>query len=669
MSNHLALESSPYLKQHMNNPVDWYPWGEEALSRAKNEDKPIIISIGYSTCHWCHVMERESFENEDIASVMNDDFVCIKVDREERPDVDQVYMDAVGAMGQQGGWPLNVFLTPERKPFYGGTYFPPNGWLGLLNNVADVFKNKRAELNESAEKVTEEINKSTFGGSFQDADSEINEATFEKIAEKIAPTFDTINGGTAGAPKFPMPAIWLFLTQSLNQVENLGFKEQLLLTLDRMVFGGIYDQIGGGFARYSTDNEWFAPHFEKMMYDNGQLVSLYSKAYKLAPKAHYKEAVFQTVEWLKREMLNDDGGIYAALDADSEGQEGKFYIWTDEELQGLLADKYELVKKYYNTTGSGNWEKDWNILNRNTNDNAFADENGIAEGELKSIITSVQSTLLENRAKRIRPGLDNKILLGWNALMSSGLVDAYNTFGEEEFLILAKSNIDFILENMLEGDVLFHSYGKKSQGYMDDYALFIQTLIDMYQATFDEQYLNRANTLTDYVMNSFYDEKEFSFFFTSRDSEKLIVDKKEMFDNVIPASNSVMANNLIKLGTMMDKQDYHQTAQSMLSQVYKVVTKQPNYMSNWAIAFHLNFYAPLEIIIIGTEALAFKAALSKQKLPNYVIMGAESVSDLPLLEGRKAIEGKTTIYVCQHKTCQLPVFSVEDALSQIIKAS
>jgi uncharacterized protein YyaL (SSP411 family) len=273
--------------------------------------------------------------------------------------------------------------------------------------------------------------------------------------------------------------------------------------------------------------------------------------------------------------------------------------------------------------------------------------------------------LLENRAKRIRPGLDDKILLGWNALMSSGLVDAYNTFGEEDFLILAKRNIDFILENMLKGNVLFHSFGKKLQAYMDDYALFIQSLIDMYQATFDEQYLNRANTLTDYVMNSFYDEKEFSFFFTSRDSEKLIVDKKEMFDNVIPASNSVMANNLIKLGTMMDKQDYHQTAQSMLSQVYKVVTKQPNYMSNWAIAFHLNFYAPLEIIIIGTEALAFKAALSKQKLPNYVIMGAELASDLPLLEGRKAIDGKTTIYVCQHKTCQLPVFSVEEALVQI----
>ena len=666
-TNKLSEESSPYLKQHMHNPVDWYPWGEEALSRAKDEDIPIIVSIGYSTCHWCHVMERESFENEAIASMMNDHFVCIKVDREERPDVDQVYMDAVGAMGQQGGWPLNVFLTPERKPFYGGTYFPPDGWLGLLNNVADVFNTKRAELNESAEKVTEQINKSTFGGSFQDADSEINERTFKEITEKIIPSFDTINGGTSGAPKFPMPAIWLFLAQSLNQEENLAFKNQLFLTLDKMVFGGIYDQIGGGFARYSTDNEWFAPHFEKMMYDNGQLMSLYSKAYKLAPKAHYKEAVFQTVGWLKREMLNDDGGIYAALDADSEGQEGKFYIWTDNELQALLADKYELVKSYYNTTGSGNWEKNWNILNRNTDDKTFAAENGIEEGELKSIIASVQNTLLENRAKRIRPGLDDKVLLGWNSLMSSGLIEAYNAFGEDEFLNLAKRNIDFILNNMLEGNVLFHSYGKKSQAYMDDYALFIQSLIDIYQATFDEHYLNQANKLTGYVMNSFYDEKEFSFFFTSRDSEKLIVDKKEMFDNVIPASNSVMANNLIKLGIMMDKQNYHQTAQSMLSQVYKVVTKQPHYMSNWAIAFHLNFYTLYEIIIIGEQALEFKAELSKLKLPNYVIMGTKTDSDLPLLADRKSIDGKTTIYVCQHKTCQLPAFSVNEAVKQMIE--
>lgn len=667
-SNHLAKESSPYLKQHARNPVDWYPWGEEALSRAKNEDKPIIVSIGYSTCHWCHVMERESFENESIAEVMNAYFICIKVDREERPDVDQVYMDAVGAMGQQGGWPLNVFLTPDKKPFYGGTYFPPDGWVALLENVKNVFHTKRNELEDSAEKVTESIGKSTFGGSFQIGGLNIDDNTFKGISEKVRNSFDTINGGTSGAPKFPMPAIWDFLAQSLSQNHDVEYSKQLLLTLDKMVFGGIYDQIGGGFARYSTDNKWFAPHFEKMLYDNGQLLSVYSKAYKIEPKIQYKEAVYQSVEWLKREMLDRKGGFYSALDADSEGQEGKFYIWTDTELADQLGEAdYNLVKKYYNTTAAGNWEKGWNILYRNIDDESFAEANGFEPDELKQKINSINQTLLDIRSTRVRPGLDDKILLGWNALMSSGLIQAYKTFEEENFLKLAQRNVDFMLEEMCDGNMLYHSFGKTIQGYMDDYALFIEVLIELYQVTFNEHYLNRANDLSHYAISSFYDDKEYSFYFTSRDSEKLIVDKKEIFDNVIPASNSVMAKNLLKLGTMLDNAGYIKIVESMLQQVYKLVTQQPHYMANWASVFHLYHYAPYEIIIVGTQAHEMRGALSKMKLPNHILMGTTSESNLSLLEGRIAVDGKTTIYVCQKKTCQLPVFSVEEALGQIFE--
>jgi len=659
--NHLSKESSPYLKQHAHNPVDWYPWSEESLARAKKEDKPMIVSIGYSTCHWCHVMERESFENEEIAKVMNANFVCIKIDREERPDIDQVYMDAVSAMGLRGGWPLNVFLTPDRKPFYGGTYFPPKGWLGLLKNIADVFHSQRDELENSAQKYVDALSKEALKYREQTSESSINTDTFDRIKQRLIQNFDAHNGGTTGAPKFPMPSMLNFLAQSISQNKSTDYSKQLFLTLDKMVLGGIYDQIGGGFARYSTDDKWFAPHFEKMLYDNGQLVGLYSKAYKSHPKSHYKEAVYQTVDWLKREMTDANGGFYSALDADSEGVEGKFYVWTDEELQSILGKDYELVKDYYQVTEKGNWENDWNILHRKYDNESYSSADNLHDFELKQKISSLNKILLGERAQRIRPSLDDKILLGWNALMSSGLIEAYKTFGEEEFLQVAKTNIDFMLNEMCEDNTLFHSYRKKLQGYMDDYALFIEVLIELYHVTFEERYLIKAESLTHYTLQSFYDKEADSFFYTSRDSEKLIVDKKEMYDNVIPASNSIMANNLLKLGIMMDSSKFIKTAQSMLLQAYNLVIQRPNYMSNWARAFHLFYFEPLEIIIVGEQVHKMKLELSKMNLPNHIMMGTVLNSDLPLLKDRISIDGKTTVYVCQNKTCELPVFSVGEA--------
>lgn len=663
-SNHLIKESSPYLLQHAHNPVDWYAWNEESLKKAREEDKPIIVSIGYSTCHWCHVMERESFENEDIADVMNEHFICIKVDREERPDVDQVYMDALHAMGLQGGWPLNVFLTPDQKPFYGGTYFPAQGWKGLLLNIAEVYQSKRDALEESAQKFEQALNRDPLGNLGTEK-TPIAKVSLENINTNLAQGFDRQKGGMGAAPKFPMPAIWKYLIQYLSQDQHQQLSDQLHLTLEKIALGGIYDQVGGGFARYSTDADWFAPHFEKMLYDNAQLMSVYSSAYRLKPCKLYRDAVYQTVDWLSREMLNDKGGFYSALDADSEGQEGKFYVWTEQELKNSLGDDFGFVKAYYNTTAAGNWEQDWNILHRKVDDQAFCVQNPIDEEALEKLVASVNSRLLEQRSERIRPGLDNKVLSGWNALMAKGLLDAYNVFGEKSFLELAVNNLEFILHELIDGDNLYHSAGKQIPGFMDDYALVIEVLIEAYQVTFEESYLQTAESLADHCIKNFYDDEKKFFFYTSRKSERLIADKKEIHDNVIPASNSVMASNLLRLAVILDNQDYHDIGSSMVGALVSLIEKEPRYMANWATALHQVVHPPFEVVVVGERAQELRNELSKHALPNHIFAGTIYASELPLLQGRKALDGQTTIYVCRNRTCQLPVHTVKDALKQM----
>ncbi|MEQ6120210.1 thioredoxin domain-containing protein [Reichenbachiella sp. MALMAid0571] len=661
-SNSLINETSPYLLQHADNPVNWYAWNDRTLSKAKNEDKPILVSIGYSTCHWCHVMERESFENEEIAKVMNEYFVCIKVDREERPDVDQVYMDALHAMGLQGGWPLNVFLMPDQKPFYGGTYFPAQGWKSLLLNIAEVFKTKRDALEESAVKFVEALNRDQFSGHQNNA---LTEESLDKINANLINGFDRVRGGMGSAPKFPMPVIWKYMIQYLANDEHNELSNQLHLTLEKIALGGIYDQVGGGFARYSTDADWFAPHFEKMLYDNGQLLSVYSDAYKLKPNTLYKHAVYQTVEWLNREMLDESGAFYSALDADSEGIEGKFYVWTDQELKECLKEDFLFAQKYYNASRTGNWEHGWNILHRRVDDVNFAKEKSLKPEELNVLIQSMNDRLLEKRLERIRPGLDDKILTGWNALMSKGLLDAYKAFGDRDFLDLAINNVNYILSTQVNGNLLYHSAGRQIKGFMDDYGLVIELLIETYQITFDETYIEKARELTEYCLDEFYDLNQKFFYYTSRSSERLIADKKEIHDNVIPASNSVMAGNLLKLGTIFENEKYTDAASYMIAKLSSLTEREPRFMTNWAVALHLKLKELYEVVIVGEKANDIRNELSKHSLPNHIFMGTESNSDLPLLKDRTAVNGQTTIYVCRNRTCQLPVHTVEEALARM----
>ncbi|MGI4862546.1 MAG: thioredoxin domain-containing protein [Janthinobacterium lividum] len=670
-ANRLAHETSPYLLQHAHNPVDWYPWGPEALARAQAEQKPILVSIGYAACHWCHVMERESFENEQVARVMNEYFVCIKVDREERPDVDQIYMDAVQAMGIQGGWPLNVMLTPEAKPFYGGTYFPSGNWVKLLENIAQAYAGEhRAELEGSAERFaqalqTSELEKYSAAGDGPSAS--VSDEEFKLLAYNLSQRFDRERGGTNRAPKFPMPSLWRFLLRAYHISGSQNILNQVNLTLREMAWGGIYDQVGGGFARYSVDGEWLVPHFEKMLYDNGQLLSLYSEAYQVTRDPLYREVVFQTVAWVRRELTNPEGGFYSSLDADSEGVEGKFYVWTREELQVILGDEEPVAAAYYNCTGVGNWEHGNNILHRRQSDTDFAKEHGLEPHVLAKLIHGWQKALLAARAHRIRPGLDDKVLTGWNALMLSGLVAAYRAFGEAELLELALRNADFLQQNLRNGPRLYRTWknGRATiNGFLEDYALVIEAYISLYEATFTESWLHEAETLTAYVLDNFFDPAEQQFFYTDASAEPLIARKKELFDNVIPGSNSVMANNLLRLGRHLENAHYQELAAAMLGQVQSLVVKEPQHLTNWASLYVALLRPGAEVAITGPQVEAFRRELTQYFLPNDIMAGALTTSDLPLLEGR-AGTAETTIYVCRNRACQLPVHTVREALGQL----
>jgi uncharacterized protein YyaL (SSP411 family) len=671
-TNRLAQQTSPYLLQHAHNPVDWYPWGPEALEKASKEDKPIIVSVGYSACHWCHVMERESFENEKIAEIMNEHFVCIKVDREERPDVDAIYMDAVQAMGVNGGWPLNVVLTSEAKPFYGGTYFPPRQWAGILLQIAQAYREQKDQLLDSAEKFTEHLSMSESEKYGLRAENvRFSLADLRNAYARMASGFDRTKGGMDRAPKFPMPSIYLFMLRYYVLTQDKQVLEHVRLTLDQMTFGGIYDQIGGGFARYSVDAEWFAPHFEKMLYDNGQLLSLYAEAYNLTQDPLYRHVVFQTVDFVEREMINTEGGFYSALDADSEGEEGKFYVWTREELDQILGADSEWFCEYYHVKDEGNWEHGRNILYRTGREEKLAEIQNVSEEEARLKLNSAHATLLQARAQRVRPGLDDKVLCSWNALMLKGLVQSYRVFGEGRLLDLALRNARFILTHMRNGEGLWRTYknGRASlPGYLEDYALVIDAFLSLYQATFDEQWLTEAEQLTEYVVKNFYDEKEELFFFTDAEGEPLIARKKETFDNVIPASNSVMATNLYFLGLLLDKPHYNQMSEKMLGRVSRLVLSNIQYMSNWAALYTYRVSPTAEIAIVGNEYQQFRKELDQAYYPNKVLVGTGEESTLPLLENRFVQGGKTTIYVCYNKACQLPVHSVPEALAQLQRA-
>ncbi len=668
-TNELIHESSPYLLQHAHNPVNWYPWGDAALAKAKAENKMLIISIGYAACHWCHVMEHESFEDTAVARVMNENFICIKVDREERPDVDQIYMTAAQLITGSGGWPLNAIALADGRPFYAGTYFPKAKWVQMLEYFVDMQKKEPEKLVKSAEQVTQGIHV-TENVTFKDEAKSFSIADLDKQFSTMKAGLDFKKGGANRAPKFPMPSVWEYLLHYNYLGKNADALKATTVTLDNMALGGIYDHLEGGFARYSTDADWHVPHFEKMLYDNSQLVSLYAHAFQATKNLLYKKVVYETLDFVQHELTSPEGAFYSSLDADSEGEEGKYYVWTKLEVDEALGSDAAVFAVYYNITANGNWEHGNSILLRNETDEAIAKQFDLTTTELKSKIDAAKVKLMKIRNARVKPGLDDKILTSWNALMISGYTDAYRAFGEELFLNTAIKNADFLLKTAIAANgEMTRNYknGKASiNALLDDYAFTISAFIDLYQATFDEKWLTEANKLTGYVLEHFFDSKSKMFFYTHNQYSNLISRKMELSDNVIPSSNSEMAKNLFLLGHFLYNEDYISKAKQMLINVEADVDRNIYFYANWGI-LEAWFTSPLyEVAIMGDDFKNKRQQFDEHYLPNVILLGGKAEGELALLEN-KLVPGQTMIYVCRDKTCKLPVAEVSKALAQIAK--
>lgn len=669
-TNHLIHETSPYLLQHAHNPVDWYPWGEAALQKAQQEDKPILVSIGYAACHWCHVMEKESFEDEETALLMNQYFVNIKIDREERPDLDHIYMEAVQAIAGSGGWPLNVFLTPEKKPFYGGTYFPAvrsyhrPSWKELLLGIAKSFTEQRAEVEAQAEKLTLHLQQSNQFGMENKLSSRVpmdelfTPAQAHVICQNILAQADKQEGGFGNAPKFPTTFAIKYLLRYHHYTGDQAALAQALLSLDKMLMGGIYDQLGGGFSRYATDNHWLVPHFEKMLYDNALLVEVLCEAFQLSRKPAYEQVIRQTLAYIKREMTAPEGGFYAAQDADSEGVEGKYYVWSRQEIENILGAEAGLFCEYYDVSAAGNWEGK-NILHCTAPLENFAQQRGMTVTTLKAYLEAARQKLLAVRLKRVKPLLDDKILLGWNALMNSAYCKAYAALGDDDYRQTAVKNFDFLWQRMRREDgILWHSYKAgtaKYPAFLDDYAYLIQALIYLQEITADQNYLLLARQLTEETIAQFQDPSSGYFYFTAASQQDVLVRKKEVYDGAVPSGNAVMAQNLHYLSIVFDNREYEEMALRLTRQIGQTAVRYPTSFGAWCNQLLAWVMGPKEIAIVGKEYKTYLKDLLSLYLPYRVLMASEADDDrFPLLKQRHQ-PARTLIYLCKGYSCMQPV--------------
>jgi uncharacterized protein YyaL (SSP411 family) len=663
-TNELINESSPYLRQHAHNPVNWIPWSDDLFERAQRENKPVLISVGYSACHWCHVMERECFEDEEVAVLMNAHFINVKVDREERPDVDQVYMTAVQLMTQRGGWPLNCFTLPDGRPIYGGTYFPKDQWMHILRSLDHTFRTDLDKAVSYAEKLHEGI----VLHELIDEPVKNEVLAQEKLHELVlrwSRSFDISEGGDARAPKFPLPSNYQFLLHYGVRFEHEKTLKHVELTLDKMAMGGIYDQIGGGFTRYSVDMLWKVPHFEKMLYDNGQLISLYANAYRHFKKPLYKRIVYQTVEWLQREMKDTHGAFYAALDADSEGEEGKFYCWNPEDMSAALSKKDRWVLEFYNMNQRGYWEEDKYIPLRTSSDTEVMRTMGWTAQELEANILRINGLLLDERSHRVRPGLDNKRLTSWNAMVIVGLCDAYGAFGDEEFLHLAVKNARWIVRERMQQGKLLRSAGaeaKHIQGFLEDYAHTVESFIQLYTVSLDRSWLDYALELTETVRAEFQDPKSKMCYFTSGNST-LIARKMDLNDNVLPSGNSLMATNFYRLGQLFKRTDLLHDSEQMLMNIYDGMEQYGSGYSGWG-SLLLQFTCPsFQLAIVGEQVEKQHHTLLKEYLPNTLFCGGSDLR-LPILEDKSMLD-KTMLYVCTDGACLMPTEDLDEVRKQL----
>jgi uncharacterized protein YyaL (SSP411 family) len=670
--NHLSNASSPYLKEHADNPVDWYEWGEEALQKAKKENKPLLISVGYSACHWCHVMEKESFMDTAVARIMNENFVNIKVDREERPDIDNIYMNACQLLSGNGGWPLNAFALPDGKPFFAGTYYSKQSWIGLLGQIASAYKNKHNTVVQQAEGLTQGIGEDELAIRSDTQSTVISKKQYQLFFDSVHKNMDLLNGGLKGTPKFPSPAIGEFLLQYYYLTGNRMARDivgNTLLAINR----GLCDQVGGGFSRYATDSNWRVPHFEKMLYDNGQLLSLYSHFFQSFPLQKFITIINETAEFISREMTSPEGGFYSSIDADSKAGEGDYYAWELSEFKKIVSankEESDLLADYYQMTSSGNWKDGKNLLYPSYNGDPFpfAQEKGKNQDEFLQLLTAAKYRLRGERNKRPQPSIDTKILTSWNAIMLKGFVDAFAATGEKTYLTKAQVNARFLEINMLGKDGhLWRNYkdGKASiDGFLDDYAWLASAYIRLYQLDFNKHWLDLAGRITEYAISNFYDSQSGLFYYTSAKSSDLVVRKMEISDNVIPSSNAKMAEVLYQLGIYLEKDDYSTKCKLMLSKVAGKMTGMTSYYAQWCYLAGLLSHGTFEVAIMGKDAFTKNLDIQRNYLPGNLFMGARDEENLPLLEN-KLVENKTLIYVCSDKVCKMPVEEVSKALDQL----
>jgi uncharacterized protein YyaL (SSP411 family) len=692
--NLLQYETSPYLLQHAHNPVDWHPWGELALQKAREQNKPILVSIGYAACHWCHVMERESFEDEAVAALMNEHFINIKVDREERPDLDAIYMDAVQMISGSGGWPLNVFLTPETKPFYGGTYFPPvnaynrSSWKDVLLAINQAWHEKEDEIIEQANGLTEHIKNSSLFGQLDKNDTVFSAETLQTISKNLMAQADEEWGGFGRAPKFPQTfSIQFLLRQAAFEGKNSKVKSkkeevqtadiihstsgisQALLSLDKMIQGGIYDQLQGGFARYSTDAQWLAPHFEKMLYDNALLVSVICEAYQLTKIESYKTVVEQTMSFIKNEWQLTEGGFYSAYDADSEGIEGKYYVWEKKEIDYLLGKDAPLFCAFYDVSEAGNWEHT-NILRTLEPLELFCQVEKIDFESTKAVLERCKSILLNERKKRVKPLLDDKILLSWNALMITACCKAYGAFGNEDYLKMATACETFIQQKLQDDKGrLFHNYKQKASNpaFLDDYASYIQALIHLQECTGNLDYLHRAKKYCELVEKDFSDPETPFFFYTPNWQKDVVIRKKDLHDGATPSGNSMMATNLFYLSIVFDIQKWKEKATEMLRQAASATIRYPTSLGGWASLLQQVVFPPFEIAITGRKSNQALIELLKEYIPSKVLvsMSQAKTNTIPILQNRWKDDIDLQLFLCEGNVCKQPVISVPALLTQI----
>ena len=665
--NNLQNETSPYLLQHKNNPVNWYPWKDSALELAQKEQKLIIISIGYAACHWCHVMEHESFEDFEVAEIMNQNYISIKVDKEERPDIDQLYMNAAIIINGQGGWPLNIIALPNGKPVYAGTYFPKQNWLSLLLYFTQVYRNEKQKLIDQAERIVQGIS------SLENIPSIKEKVSFRfnilsKIWENWQPKIDYDFGGNLGTPKFVLPVSYIYLLRYYYQTKNEDVAKAIKIFLKRLAFGGIHDIVAGGFARYSVDEFWKIPHFEKMLYDNGQLMSMYAQAYQLTKRPMYKSVCGKILYWYNNEMTDNNGGLYSSLDADSEGVEGKFYCWTEAELKNLLKEDFDFIKEVYTIEPDGNFEHGMNVLFRTNDHEYFMEKHQISNQQFQDKLTTIHQQLYKQRQTRVRPATDDKILTEWNAIAITGLCDAYKAFNDEKYKTNAIDIANFILQNCKKSDYRLDRNFKNGKStinaFLQDYAFLIEALIALHQITLEEKYLTEAKLFTDYVIQHFFNKENGMFFITSDLDKALIVRQTDSSDNVIPSGNSTMAKNLFLLSKYFDNSEYLKMSSTMLNNVLSLLEKHPNYYANWAIVLDMHLHLNKELVIVGKNALEISQKINEHYLPTVLITGSTTEADLPLVKGR-FVENETLMYLCENKTCNLPEKDVEIILKNI----